>query len=479
MKRRLFSILCITLLGAYLLSSCDDRSNALGIDAMPDYTKLTGLSQDYTIQWATLSADVTDNADGKTTSYNNIYVTSHYGYVGEIPNKEYGMIRSEYLTQLYCPPGFKFAETPIDGKIDSVFLSLYYTSYTGDSIAPISVEAYRLSKALPFSKYTISDVSEYASDEMLGKVSYYAGRGHGKTTGGETVVAIPLPVELGQDIYDRSVKGDAVFASQAAFDKYFPGVYVTTGAGTGSILRVLRTALTMQFKAERTVKTSDGKRDSTIIVSTHQQLSHTSEVPQLSRFENGGLDRLIATPASDNVSYIKSPAGVVTELTIPTVAIKKTLDEAASDVERVINSVPLILYGEPQGSGEYDLALPANLILLPKDSVARFFEQELTEVNSPYTTYISTRTTTGSTSYIFGNIASLINRHISANPDKDLVLRVIPVDRTTSSTSSSSSETVSTSISNLVLPSAVKLSFSGDKGKIKVIMTERKKGSPF
>ena len=461
-----------------LMASCDDRNNALGIDNLPEYDKLSSFSKEYEIKWKTVSADLKHQNIAKGTSYNNIYVTSHYGYIGEIPNIQYGRIRSEYLTQFHIPAGFKFADTPINDRIDSMAITLYYSGYTGDSLAPISVEAYRLAKALPFSKYTISDVSEYVSDKLLGKASYYAGRGHSKTVSGLTAVDIPLPRELGQEIYDKSKGGDPVFASQAAFDKYFPGVYITVGAGTGSILRVQRTALTMYFKKEVKGKTKDNKKDSTYLTTFTQQLAHTSEVPQLSRFANENLDRLINTDPSKGISYIKSPAGVVTELTIPTTAIAKTLKEGKADMIRELNSLPLTLYGEPQGSGQYDLVLPSNLLILPKDSVGKFFEKELTEIDAPYTTYLSTKSSTGSATYIFGNLAPLIRKQISEKPNEDLVLWVVPVDRTTV-TNPNTNQPLSSSISNLVLPTAIRLNFTGDKGKIRAIMTEHKKGSPF
>lgn len=462
---------------AGLLVSCDDPNTALGINGMPDYSKVSGFAQDYDLEWKTVSADLKHQNVTKGTSYNNIYVTSHYGYIGEIPNAQYGRIRSEYLTQFYIPRGFKFAEAPIGDKIDSVSICLYYSAYTGDSLAPISVEAYRLAKSLPFSKYTISDVSEYVSDRLLGKVSYYAGRGNYKTATGLTVVEIPVPAEIGQDIYNRSKAGDPIFASQEAFDKYFPGVYITTGAGSGSILRVQRTALTMYYKTQVKTKTKDKLRDSLYIANTTQQIAHTSEVPQLSRFANEGLSRLISTTEKD-ISYIKSPAGVVTELTIPTQQIAKTLQSASGDMVRELNALPLTLYGEPQGNGQYDLTLPDNLLILPKDSVGKFFEKELTELDAPYTTYLSTKSTTGSATYIFGNLAPLVKRQMSEQPDKDLVLWVIPVDRTTIS-SQTGGQSVSSSISNLVLPTAIKLNFAGEKGKVRAIITEQKKGKPF
>lgn len=469
---------------AIVLPACDNQANSVGEEVLPGYTKMTAHSQSYTLDLSTVSADMKNNAPGTPqigTSYNNIYVNSTLGYLGSIPNAEFGGIDCEYLTQVYAPRSFKFRAEPINHKIDSAFISLYYDTFSGDSIAPIEITAYQLQKSLPFEKYSISDVSEYVSERnFLGKTSYHANRGHGRLSNGLRYLRIPFPLDKAQDIYNKSRASDPIFSSQEAFDQYFPGIYIRTSAGMGSVIRVMNTSLSFFYSVNDTVKRpSTGVKDSVIIAPRVEELTHTSEVPQLSRFANEGVGELLLKSKTEGYSYIKSPAGVLTEVVIPTTKIHATLQAAPEGYERVLNSVHIQIAGERQEHSEYALLPPNDLLLLPRDSVANFFEKEKTELNNPYTAFISTRVTAGSLIYDFGNITSVIIEHIKKHPDKDMTLWLIPVDRTQDNNDRSPTYRMTTSISNLVLPSALKISTDQKNREIRAIFTQRKKGKPF
>lgn len=454
------------------LSSCDTPHSGVGSGLMPDYDKINSFSEEYPLEWRTVGADMTGEAE-TTTSANNIYVSSTYGYFGSIPNTEYGHIRTEFMTQVYCPEHFKFSYTPYEGKVDSAFIRIYYQGFTGDSIAPMEISAYRLSTPLPFTHLSVSDASKYISTELLGKTTYNASRGQGTIIRNQEYVhyvQIPISTALGQEFYDKTLKNDPVFSNQSNFDTYFPGIYLSNSAGTGSVLRVEKTSLAFFVTLKNTIKTKNGG-DSIVYYPQIQELSHTPEVPQLSIFKNEGLEKLLQNNSA--YAYIKSPAGTLAEITIPTTKISKYLKEAPQGSMRDIVSAPLVISGESQGNGTYELRLPDDLIVLPKDSVVSFFKTEMTEADSPFTTFISQRTSSGSTTYNFGNIASLIKRHIAKHPDKDLKVWIIPVDRTVSTNQYNSNSQTSTSISNLVHPTAMKFP-KEDNSKLKLYFTERK-----
>lgn len=465
------------------LTACDKNNNSIGENLLPQYTKMSAHSEVFTMDMATISADMKANASSTATgtSYNNIYVNSTLGYIGEIPNAEFGAIKCEYLTQVYAPRGYKFASEPVEHKVDSAFITIYYQGFSGDSIAPIEVSAYQLKKALPFQKYSISDISEYVStDNLLGKASYYANRGHGSLANGLKYIRIPFPLDKAQDFYNKSKEGSPVFDSQEAFSQYFPGIYLTTSAGSGSVLRVMDTAISFFFQTEKMLRRkSTGKVDSLGIVTQLEELAHTSEVPQLSRFANSGVEELLQKSSTEPYTYLKAPAGVLTEVTIPTVEIKKSLDKAPAGYERVLNSLHIQFTGEKPNKSLYALNPPQDLLLLPKDSVSNFFERELTELNTPYTAFISNRLTAGSLVYDFGNITSVVIEHIKKHPDTDLVLWLIPVERTQNNERRSPAYGVTTSISNLILPSALKISTKPEDREIKAVFTQRKVGTPF
>lgn len=464
-----------------LLVSCEDRSNTLGVGMMPDYTQFKSFDTTFDLSYRTISADMKDSGSSASgTQYNRMYVSSNYGYIGRIPNQEFGGIETEYLTQMYCPQGFLFRDQPVDNRIDSAFLTLYYDGYSGYGKDLVEVAAYQLDKPLPGnSKYSLESISDYytrGESKELGRASFMAVTGT-PHEGKGTWVRIPIAREIGQDFYDKSVAGSEVFRSQAAFDQYFPGVYFRVSAGTGSVIRVVRTALTFCYRKEQMLKRrSTGKVDSLAYVPAIQELSHTNEVPQLSRFANMGLSELMA-PGSD-YAYVKSPAGVLAEITIPTREIKKKLDEAPKGSVRVLASAPFAISGENRQLSEYQLVYPTSLVLMPRDSVAHFFESELTDADSPFTTYVSRQAIQGSSTYTFGNISALISKHIEKKPDEDLRVVVVPVQYVAPEQQQSGAVSPS-SVTNLVLPSTLKIKMDGKNNKLRVYINERKEGSPF
>ena len=464
-----------------LLVSCEDRSNTLGVGMMPDYTQFKSFDTTFDLSYRTISADMKGSGSSASgTQYNRIYVSSNYGYIGRIPNQEFGGIETEYLTQMYCPQGFLFRDQPVDNRIDSAFLTLYYDGYSGYGKDLVEVAAYQLDKPLPGnSKYSLESISDYYTrgvSKELGRASFMAVTGT-PHEGKGTWVRVPIAREIGQDFYDKSVAGSEVFRSQAAFDQYFPGVYFRVSAGTGSVIRVVRTALTFCYRKEQMLKRrSTGKVDSLAYVPAIQELSHTNEVPQLSRFANMGLSELMA-PGSD-YAYVKSPAGVLAEITIPTREIKKKLDEAPKGSVRVLASAPFSISGENRQLSEYQLVYPTSLVLMPRDSVAHFFESELTDADSPFTTYVSRQAIQGSSTYTFGNISALISKHIEKKPDEDLRVVVVPVQYVAPEQQQSGAVSPS-SVTNLVLPSTLKIKMDGKNNKLRVYINERKEGSPF
>ena len=486
--KALLSLLALPFL-ALFASSCDSRDDASGLGIIPDYTKVTTETSILPLSYATISAGSLGGrltgevaADGMTL--NNIFVNSSYAYLGSIPNEEFGEVKSEYITQFYMPAGFKFSQEVYQNKIDSVFLTLYYGDYTGDGDQPMAVEAYKIVKPLPATdKYSVGDISAYVDGaELLGQVSYTAKSGNG-TSGNAQAVRIPLKTSFGQELYEMTLNNDPAYASQEAWDRFFPGVYFKNGAGKGSILRISRTALTFYFKSKNPAydasKPVEGVEE---YITTAQELSHTNEVPQVSRYGNYDLDKLTGSSAeATGFTYIKAPAGVFTEITIPTSQIA-TLLQAEPGYIKELNAAPLTVVGEPNEDNAYLLKAPSDLILLPRDSVETFFAKEYTEINTRLTAYVSTTTISGSATYSFGNIAPLLTEHLKAKPGEDLRVVLIPVERTVSQSGiqSSTGATVSSSISNQILPAAVKFDAGSDLNKsLSILITKRKEGSAF
>lgn len=459
-----------------LLVGCDSSNNSIGSEVLPDYLKSKPMSKSFKVKLRTIEA-------GTEGHNENIYISSSKGYLGSIPNGEFGAIKSEYLTQFYVPQGFKFRDESIIQKIDSVQLHLYYNGFVGDTISNMAVTAYRLAKPLEHNKYTINDITGYVGDK-LGTTSYWAGRGSSKiydSSGQQNGyrVSIALPTELGQEFFNRSKANDPVFANQAAFDQWFSGVYLEMTTGQGSVIRVSSTELTFYYTKEVEREDPKTKEKKKVKEAFSQSLVHTSEVPQLSMFVNYNLDKLLKSTTHVN---IKAPAGTWVEMTIPTTEIEKMLKDAPAGHTRTLNAATYTLQGIQSEAASKDdankLLTPQTLLMLPKDRAQEFFEKERNEnaYSEVYTSFLGEIAVQGSNAYFFGNIGSVILDHISKNPGKDLVVVIIPVERI-STAPDQGNRTVS--LSHLILPSAIRFAIDEKNTTLETTIIENKSGKPF
>jgi hypothetical protein len=202
----------------------------------------------------------------------------------------------------------------------------------------------------------------------------------------------------------------------------------------------------------------------------------TKEVIQLNSFKNTN-DAFLLEDDPDKM-YLKSPAGVFCELTVPIRDIMKGIGK------KKFSSVKLSLNVFPRAEWEYSLSFPgigqisdshyAKLLLIEPDSVKNFFEQQtIADYQTSYTTEFNSSTY----SYDFNNIANVVQNAIDKAPDQDLKLWLIPVQTTFSFQQSSyySSQTpVDYATSHYLYPSGVTLKKGGDNLKVRVIATDLK-----
>lgn len=422
-------------LGGLLFAGCNDELSLVGPSIQPEEDAITVYNDTFRIQATTVKMD-------------GVYARADSALLGEIYDPLYGNLKSDYMCQFYCPDGYNFAHTPLEGKIDSVDFKLYYAyldrsynrvaSVIGDSLVPMTVGVYPLNEPLQKKFYTNFDPSEYCDMENLAGTKTYTAR---PSIG---YVTVNLPQEMGQKFYEETINNPASFSSQEAFNKFFPGFYVTTTYGTGSLVGVSNTYFTIYYKYEGT-STSTGKDT---IMQAAEQFSVTQEIVQLSRFKNTDMDALLAP--NDAYTYLKSPAGVCTRLTIP-------LREMADKLEgHILNNLPLTLQAMPQENWLYAFQATPSLLILPEDSVKSFFEAE--QMYDSKISYLANYSA-ASLSYSFGNISSLIQYQLEKDKTKDLNLLVVPVQRnvSTSTNSFGQSYEVVNSIGNYMSPSGTRL----------------------
>ena len=154
-------------------------------------------------------------------------------------------------------------------------------------------------------------------------------------------------------------------------------------------------------------------------VTTSTNLVSTEEVLQMTNFSNDNT-RLQQLANETGHTYLKTPAGLFTQLTIP------MSDIMAGHGNDSVNSAKIILYRQNNTSeSAYHFNIPKNLVMLPSDSLQSFFANNRIPDNK--TSFLATYNST-TNSYVFNNISGIVNlfmRHTnSANWGKVVVVPV-------------------------------------------------------
>lgn len=440
--KKLVTLCC--LLTGFILGACDDDLTKVGTTIQPPEDLITVYTDTFQMKASTVRLD-------------SIFAKTSTCMLGEMYDPLYGMIKSDFLCQFYCEEGFEFAQTPCDGKIDSIDLFIYYpnnssggVSAYGDTLVPMQVSVFPISKPLARNFYTNDDPEKYCDmKNPLGVCTYTAydmSISDSLRSATDPSIRVKLPVELGQKIYDETVNNPSTFTSQSSFNEFFPGVYITNTFGSGNLIQTQGEEIVICISYHYIGKGSEGQ-DS--LFNGARWFRNSKEVYQINRFKNSNIDRLLEENPS--CTYIKSPAGVCTKLIIPATEISKKLDVQG----RFINGFTLELKYLPVDEWDFAFAPPSHLLLLPEDSVKTFFENASIENNNvSFVSYnnvgssgtVSSTTSTTSTSagyssdtrtYAFGNISNLLKAHIKQSPDRDLNLIVLPVYREVKEYSSS------------------------------------------
>ena len=453
--QHLITALCM---GMVILGGCDDNLSLVGNTLIPDEDKITVYADTFQIRASTI---LRDSLFAKTTN----------GLLGEYYDPLYGRLKSDYLCQFYCQDDYQFKGTPYNDKIDSIYLALYYVTI-GDPNTPMQIKIFPVTQSLDKVYYTNVDPADYCDlTNELGSLVYTGSSGSiidSAATSSDTYyyyreLKIHLPLELGQKIYHETINRPESFQNQQSFNDFFPGVYVTTGYGSGSMLDVLRTDICIDYQS---AEVSESTGADTTIYYTEQFIT-TKEVIQLNRFENSDTEQLLAE--NDDFTFVKTPAGIYTRYVLPSTEIKPVIEG------RIINNMLFNIRYMPNEDWPYSLSPPPYLLLMPEDSLSSFFQNRNVENN--LTTYISSTQdqyssgtalgyTAATRTYYFHNIAGLLSYHINTSPDEDLRLLVVPVGRITGS---GSGYYYTTEINNFLAPSGVKLRKDNDLMKIIVV----------
>ena len=385
--------LCALLLAA-LTYSCDDTTPGIGDTTIPDGDHIQAGGKIYDVTTRSILAD-------------SVYARTSTAYLGRSTDPQFGEFTSDFIAQFNCTDDFEFPEAV--QEITGLTLFVQYTKFFGDSLNSMRMRIDTLDKVIPEGDlntfYTNVNPDNYYNENAkpIAEKAYSAGGTDAHLT--DTLSSryytqtIKLPTNLGKFMYEKYKEDKNNYKNADAFIKnVLKGIYVRCTHGDGTILYIDNLDLRMHFS--RLIKSSSNKLDS--LVNTFADFAATKEVIQANRFQNS--ERLKELVDKDNCTYIKTPAGIYTEATLPVDEIYEahqndTLNAATLSFTR---------FNEKNNSS-FAMGIPQYLIMVRKKEMYSFFEEN--KITDNISSFI-TSFTSNSNKYTFSNIAQLITHCI-------------------------------------------------------------------
>lgn len=411
----------ITYLASLVLTSalfvaCDDTTDNIGSGTLIDTSdNLEVFADTFDVTTRSIVAD-------------SVLARNNSGYLGKVRDPETGAyLSSNFMTQFYVPENFELPKKENiksldngDVVADSCDIQLYYDSFYGDSLAPMKLAAYELSTPIPektyYSNFDPEKEGYVNENSIVNKVYTLTDLNVDESTRNSSSyvksIRIPLGVNFGTDIMRQYYKNPNSFKNAYTFiHEVLPGFYFKSKSGLGAMAHIYLSQLNVYFRHQTTTTNTDGTKRDTVIVSV-AAFPGTEEVLQTTNIVND-KEAIKRLADCDTCTYIKSPAGIFTEMTIPVAEILKghendTLNTAKISLTRIINN---------DGNNEFALKQPSTLLMLPKSKKRMYTFFENKEVADYKTSFLASFDSS-TNKYTFSNISTLI-RHLWENRDEN------------------------------------------------------------
>jgi len=447
-KYALIALLAITFFG------CDDNTAGLGLGMFPE--------SDQNINGKLTTFDVTT----ESVHAGKIYAMSNIGYVGKFTDETFGTYQAGFLAELNCPKGTTFPgifnydkNTAFDnknkltqtmvgeggnakdkeditfvrdendkiiGNIHTIELYLWYDSYFGDSLTASRLSVYELGdaeKELNENNAYYTDINPeefYTPQNLLGTKAYTAVDLSVKDSIRNLSTYVPsvhvsfkdeAAIRIGREIIQHAYKAGTNFDNKA-FREAFKGIYVKSDYGDGTILYINQIQMNVVYKSyaidtikgtilPKTVVKDGESPDSTYY--GYRMFTSTREVIQANQLKNDNT-AIQDCIKKDGWTYLKSPAGIFTQITLP---INKIADQLQGDT---LNAVKLgiPIYNETNDR-KFGMSIPKSVLLIRNKYKDSFFKNNQLSDGITSSLFDYSSSTSSLTQYTFNNITQMIN----------------------------------------------------------------------
>ena len=404
---KILRLLTVLVIAALTFAACDDTTEGIG-------GSITNKIDNINISNSAFNVTTKSIVAGAVLSRNNM------GLIGKMKDPETGnYVKGDYMTQLSVLPTFSvdtldYIKQANKGSIeaDSCYLLVSYNASYGDTIAPMKVTAYEMTRPMSEDKEYYSNYDAFKEGWVSESNQHWSSNYNLSNTSDVKNFKIYLNKEYKKDGKTYKNYGSYIMQTYAEHPEYFktnfkflhnvcPGFYIKNVGGTGNMAKIWNTELIFYWTRHKTIN-----KDSTAVSIGYNRFDGTEEVLQLNKIENDTENlKKLASKDQEKCTYLKSPAGIFTEVTLPIEDIMKghekdTLNTATISFPR-LNNV--------NEDNPYNFATPSTILMVQKDSLQSFFEKsKLADSRTSYTASYSS-TGTYKNAYTFQNIANLVS----------------------------------------------------------------------
>ena len=281
-------------------------------------------------------------------------------------------------------------EIPLHEEVHVLFLDIQMPELNGLEFSRMVSPETRIIFTTAFGQYALDSYKVNALDYLLKPISY---------------VDFLQSVNKAVQWYELKQKADNGVDADEADDC----IYVKSDYGDGTVLYISQVQMdvvsieyvTDSITGIKLKSKVNAEKDS--IQYTGRTFNSTREIIQANRLAN---DTEAIQKCIDNSdwTYLKSPAGIFTQVTLPVSQIAEKLE--GDTLNAVKLGIPI--YNETSDK-KFGMSMPRNVLLIRKKYKESFFENNQLSDGVTSSLFTQTSSTTNLTEYTYNNITKLIN----------------------------------------------------------------------
>lgn len=447
-----FQIVILAIL-TIICAACSDDVSTIGSALVTDKSEIV--------------IDSTFVVKGKTVPADSIQSRTLTQLIGRIDANGFGKLSSDIVTQFMSATTIDTTGVRSDDDIKKMEMLMFFDagSFTGDSLTPMGIQVYPLTKQLPTAIYSNFNATDYYDASNCWGTKIYTGNALQSDSLNKLsyrTISFEFPRSFALKFYNEYVSNPSTFSTPQSFAKFFPGIYIQNSFGDGRITNIKETRVNLHFQRHQTLTSDDIVRDTVYNISkTYMAVTPEVVTNNIIKFEMS--DNIKAMVESGD-NLLVAPVGYDVEIEFPLLDVLKKYREKSGGLS-VINTLTFTIPAEDI-ENSYGIEHPTNILMvLKKDKKDFFANNKLTDNKTSFLAVYNSINNSYDFSSMRDYLLDMLEKEtITAD---DYTFTVMPVDVQTESTQESyyqSSMTYTTAITPYISGAAmVKLNLNEAK----------------